>query len=127
MRTHDEREPAPAGPLFGLAPEEAWRRFVFSGRQPSEVYAHPGPWIVAILLWPHACPMYGALWAWCGYCGGPTQDVGYVEDGGAQWLCHACAAWAQILRPGVVQGAFVLMPEPGSGAYGCLARSDTPR
>src|ERR1051326_4754631 len=104
MRTHDGREPAPAGPLFGLSPEEAWRRFAFSGRQPCEVYAHPGPWAVAILLWPHACPTYGALWSWCSYCGGPTQDVAYVEDGGAQWLCHACAEWAQILRPGVVQG-----------------------
>ena len=113
MRMHDGRKPAPAGPLFGLSPEEAWRRFAFSGRQPCEVYAHPGPWFVAILLWPHACPTYGALWSWCGYCGGPTQDVSYVEDGGAQWLCHPCAEWAQILRPGVVKGAFVLMPSRG--------------
>ena len=52
MRMHDGRKPAPAGPLFGLSPEEAWRRFAFSGRQPCEVYAHPGPWFVAILLWP---------------------------------------------------------------------------
>jgi hypothetical protein len=121
MRMHDGREPAPAGPLFGLSPEEAWRRFAFSGRQPCEVYAHPGPWVVAILLWPHACPTYGVLWSWCGYCGGPTQDIGYVEDGGAQWLCHPCAEWAQLLRPGVVKGAFVLMPKPGSGAHGHLA------
>jgi len=121
MRTHDGREPAPAGPLFGLSPEEAWRRFAFSGRQPCEVYAHPGPWVVAILLWPHACPTYVALWSWCGYCGGPTQDIGYVEDGGAQWLCHPCAEWAQILRPGVVKGAFVLMPRPESSAHGHLA------
>jgi hypothetical protein len=42
------------------------------------------------------------LWSWCRSCGGPTQDVGSVEDGGAQWRCHACAAWAQILRPGVM-------------------------
>jgi len=121
MRTHDGREPAPAGPLFGLSPEEAWRRFAFSGRQPCEVYAHPGPWVVAILLWPHACPAYVALWSCCGYCSGPTQDVGYVEDGGVQWLCHPCAEWAQILRPGVVKGAFVLMPKPGNGAHGHLA------
>ena len=54
MHKHDWRDPTPAGPLFGLSPEEAWRRFAFSGRQPSEVYAHPGPWSVAILLWPHS-------------------------------------------------------------------------
>jgi hypothetical protein len=75
----------------------------------------------ARLLWPHTCPTYGALWSWCGYCGRPTQDVGSVEDGGAQWRCHPWAEWAQILRPGVVKGAFVLMPKPGSGAHGHLA------
>jgi hypothetical protein len=116
MPNHDGRDPEPTGPLCGLSPGEAWRRLAFSGRQPCDVYAHPGPWAVALLLWPHACPTYVALWSWCGSCGGPTQDIGSVDEEGAQWLCHPCAAWAHILRPGVVQGAFVLRPEPDSGA-----------
>ncbi len=81
MRTHDGREPAPAGPLFGFSPEEAWRRLAFSGRQPCEVYAHPGPWVVAALLWPHAGPTYVALCSWCGYCG--QTDPG----------CRLCGRW----------------------------------
>ncbi len=43
------------------------------------------------------------------------------KTGARSGLCHPCAEWAQILRPGVVQGAFVLMPERGSCAHGHLA------
>ena len=88
----------------------------YSGRQPCEVYAHPGHWGVALLLWPYACTTYmssSPFWPLTVCCGRQRRAAQACPTQGA-WL-----SWLRRFR--VASGMASTRSLAGSATGGALS------